>query len=93
MQKPRQSVIRTIVSSPAPRYLPPMDKELSERLEKLESNLAHLEHQYDQLNQVVLEQGRLLTKLQLLQQRTSQTVESMELDRIKSTNSKPPHYQ
>ena len=70
-----------------------MDKELSERLEKLESNFAHLEHQYDQLNQVVLEQSRQLTKMQALQQRVSQTVESIELDRIKSTNSKPPHYQ
>jgi uncharacterized coiled-coil protein SlyX len=69
-----------------------MDKELSERLEKLESHLAHLEHQYDQLNQVVLEQGRQLTKFQLLQQRVSQTVESIELERIKSTNPKPPHY-
>lgn len=70
-----------------------MDKELSERLEKLESNLAHLEHQYDQLNQVVLEQSRQLTKMQALQQKVSQTVEGIELERIKSTNPKPPHYQ
>ncbi|HEX3798651.1 MAG TPA: SlyX family protein [Verrucomicrobiae bacterium] len=69
-----------------------MDKELAERLEKLESNLAHLEHQYDQLNQVVLEQARALSKLQLVQQQVSQTVESMEMERIKSTNPKPPHY-
>ena len=70
-----------------------MRLEENERLEKLESHLAHLEHQYDQLNQVVLEQSRQLMKLQGQQQKISQTVESIELDRIKSTNAKPPHYQ
>lgn len=70
-----------------------MDKELAERLEKLESSLAHLEHQYDQLNEVVLEQAKQLAKLQAVQQRVSQTVEGMEIERIKATNAKPPHYQ
>jgi len=70
-----------------------MDKELAERIEKLESHLAHLEHQYDQLNQVVLEQSRQLVKMSALQQRLSQSVEAAELERIKSTSSKPPHYQ
>jgi uncharacterized coiled-coil protein SlyX len=69
-----------------------MDKETAERLEKLESHLAHLEHQYDQLNQVVLEQARQLAKMQSQQQKVSQMVESIELERIKSTNPKPPHY-
>jgi uncharacterized coiled-coil protein SlyX len=69
-----------------------MDKEIGGRLEKLESNLAHLEHQYDQLNQVVLEQARMLAKLQAGHQQVSHTVESMELERIKATNPKPPHY-
>ncbi|MDB6018939.1 MAG: hypothetical protein JWR19_3428 [Pedosphaera sp.] len=70
-----------------------MDQELAERLEKLESNLAHLEHLCDQLNQVVLAQGRQLTKMQTMQQRISQTVETIEMDRIKATNVRPPHYQ
>ncbi len=70
-----------------------MDKELAKRLEKLESHLAHLEHQYDQLNQVVLEQARLLAKTQAQQQKMAQSVEGIELERIKSTNPKPPHYQ
>jgi uncharacterized coiled-coil protein SlyX len=70
-----------------------MDKETAERLEKLESHLAHLEHQYDQLNQVVLEQARLLAKAQVQQQKVAQTIEGIELERIKSTNPKPPHYQ
>ena len=70
-----------------------MDKELAERLEKVESNLAHLEHQYDQLNQVVLEQSRQLAKMQSLQQKVSQSLENIELERIKGTNPRPPHYQ
>jgi uncharacterized coiled-coil protein SlyX len=70
-----------------------MEKEIAGRMEKLESHLAHLEHQYDQLNQVVLEQSKQLAKLQGLQQRISQTVENIELERIKGTSAKPPHYQ
>ena len=70
-----------------------MEKEMAARLEKLESHLAHLEHQYDQLNQVVLEQARQLTKVLAQQQKVSQTIETLELDRIKDTNPKPPHYQ
>jgi uncharacterized coiled-coil protein SlyX len=69
-----------------------MDKELADRLAKLESNLAHLEHQYDQLNQVVVEQSRELTKLLALQQKLSESIENIELERIKFTNPKPPHY-
>ena len=70
-----------------------MDKELAEWLEKIESHLAHLEHLFDQLNQVVLEQGRGLARLQAQQKKISQTVETIELERIKTTNPKPPHYQ
>ncbi len=70
-----------------------MEKETAARLEKLESHLAHLEHQYDQLNQVVQEQARHLTKMQAHQQKVSQTIETLEMDRIKATNAKPPHYQ
>jgi len=70
-----------------------MDKELADRLEKLESSIAHLEHQYEQLNEVVLEQARQLKRMQTAQQRVSQSMETLELERIKSTNPKPPHYQ
>lgn len=70
-----------------------MDNTTAARFEKLESHLAHLEHQYDQLNAVVMEQGRLLAKIQGYQQKISQTVETMELERIKTTNPRPPHYQ
>jgi uncharacterized coiled-coil protein SlyX len=69
-----------------------MDQETSTRLEKLESHLAHLEHQFDKLNEVVIEHTRLLKRMQTQQQRIAQTVESIEIDRIKSDRSKPPHY-
>lgn len=62
-------------------------------IEKLEMNIAHLEHQLDQLNSVVIEQGRLLDRLKREVQRNSNAVETIELDRIKANNAKPPHYQ
>ena len=70
-----------------------MDSELSERLERLESHVAHLERQYEELNGVVIEQGAVIKKLQSAQQRIVETVETAELDRIKATNARPPHYQ
>ena len=70
-----------------------MDSELSERLERLESHVAHLERQYEELNAVVIEQGAAIKKLQSAQQRIAETVEIAELDRIKATNARPPHYQ
>jgi uncharacterized coiled-coil protein SlyX len=72
---------------------PPLNAELQKRLKQIESHLAHLERQYDDLNAVVIEQGKQLRKLQTVQQRTSQTVETIELERIKATSAKPPHYQ
>ena len=65
----------------------------SQRLEKIESHIAHLEHQLDQLNQVVIEQGRLLARVQKECAKLADTVETAELERIKGTNPKPPHYQ
>jgi SlyX protein len=70
-----------------------MDPELSQRLDRVESHLAHLERQYEELNQVVIEQGAALKKLQSQQQRISQTIDASELERIKATNPRPPHYQ
>jgi len=70
-----------------------MDPELVDRLQRLESSIAHLERQYEELNQVVIEQARVIKKLQSQQQRIAETVETAELDRIKATNAKPPHYQ
>ncbi len=70
-----------------------MDNETAARLEKLESHLAHLEHLVDQLNQVVTEQSRQFVRLQSHQQKLSSTLETIEMERVKATNAKPPHYQ
>ena len=65
----------------------------SRRIDKLEANIAHLEHQVEQLNGVVIEQGRLLERLKKEVQRQSTAMQTIELERIQSNNQKPPHYQ
>jgi SlyX protein len=69
-----------------------MDNELAERLAKVESHLAHLERLYEQLNEVVIDQGKRMAKLQTQLQRVGQSLETIETERIKATNPKPPHY-
>ena len=63
-----------------------------QRLEKIESHLAHLERQYEELNQVVVEQARLLARLQKETGKISDTVGTIELERVRSNNPKPPHH-
>ena len=70
-----------------------MAEENSRRMDRLESNLAHLEHQVEQLNAVVVEQVKLLERLKKEVQRQSAAMQTLELDRIKSNVQKPPHYQ
>ncbi len=65
----------------------------SRHIEKLEMNIAHLEHQLEQLNSVVIEQGRLLDRLKKEVQRQSSAMQTLELERIKANVQKPPHYQ
>ena len=70
-----------------------MPDENSQRIDKLESHLAHLEHQVEQLNEVVIEQGKLLDRLKKETQRQSGIMQALELERINSNVQKPPHYQ
>jgi SlyX protein len=70
-----------------------MKDEFLNRLEKIESHVAHLEHQVEQLNGVVIEQGKLVERLKREVQRQSTAMETLELERIKSNNPKPPHHQ
>ncbi len=70
-----------------------MTNEISQRLARIETHVAHLEHQVEQLNGVLIEQGRLVEQLKRQAQRQSATLEAIELERIKATNAKPPHYQ
>ena len=70
-----------------------MDNELAERLNRLESTIAHLEHMTEVLNDVVTTQGRELGQLKKKFLQHSHSLEAIELERIRSTNSKPPHYE
>jgi uncharacterized coiled-coil protein SlyX len=70
-----------------------MSDETAQRFEKLEANIAHLEHQVEQLNEVLIGQSKLVERLKKEVQRQSATMETIELERIKSNNAKPPHYQ
>jgi uncharacterized coiled-coil protein SlyX len=70
-----------------------MTNDAAERLERLESTVAHLERLCEELNAVVIEQGKALRRMQSQQARIAESVELAELERIKSTNAKPPHYQ
>ena len=69
-----------------------MADEISQRLEKLESHVAHLELQVEQLNEVVTGQGKLVEVLKKQVQRQSGVLETMEMESIKANNTKPPHH-
>jgi uncharacterized coiled-coil protein SlyX len=69
-----------------------MSDEITQRFEKLEANIAHLEHQVEQLNDVLVDQSKLVERLKKEVQRQSATMETMELERIKANNPKPPHH-
>ena len=70
-----------------------MADENPRRMERLEANLAHLEHQVEVMNSVVIEQGKLLERLKKEVQRQSTAMQTLELERIQSNHQKPPHYQ
>ena len=70
-----------------------MDIATAARLEKLEAAMAHVEHQHEQLNQVVVEQARAIARLQKELALASNSLTGMELERIRANNQKPPHYQ
>ncbi len=66
-----------------------MSDENSQRMDKLETHLAHLEHQVDELNAVIIEHGKLLDRLKREVQRQSNIMQTLELERMKSNNQKP----
>jgi uncharacterized coiled-coil protein SlyX len=70
-----------------------MNEDISTRLGRIESNLAHLEHQVEQMNEVIMAQDKLLERLKKEVQRQSSAMETLELEQIKANNAKPPHYQ
>ena len=69
-----------------------MNDEILQRLGRIEAHAAHLEHQVEQLNEVLVGQGRMVELLKKQVQRQSGILETMELERIKDNNPKPPHH-
>jgi uncharacterized coiled-coil protein SlyX len=70
-----------------------MEEEFREAVRRLETHIAHMERQYEQLNEVVISQGRILDRIHKEIVKTSKAVETIELERIRANNTKPPHYQ
>jgi uncharacterized coiled-coil protein SlyX len=69
-----------------------MNDEILQRLGRIEAQVTHLDHQLEQLNGVIVEQGRLVEHLKKQAQRQSAVLETMELERIQANNPRPPHH-
>ena len=69
-----------------------MNGETLQRFERIEAHVAHLEHQVEQLNGVLVDQGRMVEHLKKHVLRQSAVLETMELERIKANNPRPPHH-
>ncbi|MDX1952428.1 MAG: SlyX family protein [Verrucomicrobiota bacterium] len=61
--------------------------------QELESKLAHLEYLFDQLNEVVIQQGKKISRLETELQSAAASLQGIELDRVRNNQQKPPHYQ
>ena len=64
-----------------------------DRIISIESSLAHLEQTIESLNQTVIEQDRTIQNLQNQITGLSSAAEFDQMEKIKSTIKKPPHYQ
>lgn len=69
-----------------------MNKEISERFARLESHIAHLEHQVEELNGVVIEQAKLIGRMCKQVQLHARTLETSEIEQVKANNPRPPHH-
>jgi len=69
-----------------------MNEENSERFARLESHIAHLEHQVEELNGVVIEQGKVIERLRKQVQLHARTLETSVVEQAKANNQKPPHH-
>lgn len=68
-------------------------KDHEDRIEKLEIDLAHASHTIDELNQVVIDQGKQIYRLtRKLAEMTDQMEELLESALPSPTVEKPPHY-
>ena len=64
-----------------------------EQLINIESNMAHIEQTVESLNETIIEQDKTIQSLQTQVSRLTAAAESSEIDKIKGTIKKPPHYQ
>jgi len=64
-----------------------------ERLVNIESDLTHLDQLVESLNQTIIVQDKTIQQLQIQMNRLTSDLEAKEMDSIKGTVSKPPHYQ
>ena len=64
-----------------------------ERIINIESNLAHAEQTVESLSQTIVEQDKTIQQLQAQLAKLASSAESQEMDKIKDTIKKPPHYQ
>ena len=64
-----------------------------ERLVNIESDLTHLEQLVESLNQTIIGQDKIIQQLQIQMNRLTSDLEAKEMDSIKGTVTKPPHYQ
>lgn len=70
-----------------------MSSELESRIEQLEIDLAHANHTIDELNNVVIDQGRQIDRLtRNLIKMTDQMEELIENSQPAHHVEKPPHY-
>jgi len=64
-----------------------------ERLVNIESGLTHMEQLVESLNQTIIGQDKIIQQLQIQINRLTSDFEAKEMDSIKGTVTKPPHYQ
>ena len=64
-----------------------------ERLVNIESDLTHLDQLVESLNQTIIDQDKTIQQLQIQMNRLTSDLEAKEMDSIKGTVTKPPHYQ
>ena len=64
-----------------------------EQLINIESNMAHIEQTVESLNETIIEQDKTIQSLKTQVNRLTAAAESSEIDKIKNTIKKPPHYQ
>ena len=63
-----------------------------QNLLELEKRITYLEKYVDELNEVVIEQGRLLARLRNELQTMRDKSENSPVDPSRSASEKPPHY-